>query len=55
MFLQTYQNVLEDLALANQIKFFENHYSALNIKFIVHLNQKIDDPIKFFKLRVVIL
>ena len=44
------KDVLEELALNGQIKNFENHYSALNIKFIVYLNSKIDDPIKFFKL-----
>ena len=44
------RDVLEELALNGQIKNFENHYSALNIKFVVHLNQKIDDPNKFFKL-----
>jgi len=48
--IEDYKNILEDLVLNNQIKNFENHYSALNIRFVIHLNQKIDDPIKFFKL-----
>lgn len=46
------RDVLEELALANEIKNFENHYSALNIRFVVYLNNghNIKDPIKFFKL-----
>ena len=46
------QTVLEELALNNQIKHFDNYYSALNIRFLVYLHpgKKIDDPIKFLKL-----
>jgi DNA topoisomerase-2 len=48
--IEDYKAMLEDLVLNNQIKNFENHYSALNIRFVVYLNNKVEDPIKFFKL-----
>ena len=46
------KDILDELVLDNKIKNYESYYSALNIRFLVYLHsgQKIDDPVKFFKL-----